>query len=488
MSDKEKVILLTGATGYVGGRLLSQLEREKRRVRCLARRPEFLRPRVASSTEIVQGDVLDKETLSSAMEDVDVAYYLVHSMGSRGEFVEEDRRAAALFAEAARAAGVQRLIYLGGLGHEEELSEHLASRQEVGKVLRQSEVPTIEFRASIIIGSGSLSFEMIRALVEKLPAMITPRWVRSRAQPIGIEDVIAYLVRALDLPLDGNRVFEIGGADQASYGDIMAEYARCRGLRRWIIPVPVLSARLSSLWLGLVTPLYSRVGRKLIDSLRHDTVVEDNSAGEIFGIRPAGLAKAIERALRNEDHDFAQTRWSDALSSKGEEQHWGGVKSGSRLVDSRVTTVQCPVATAFLPIQRIGGKTGWYYGNWLWRIRGFLDLLVGGPGLRRGRRHPEDLVLGDTVDFWRVERFEQDRLLSLSAEMKLPGRAWLQFEVEPCAEGSRIRQTAIFDPVGLPALVYWYGLYPLHQFIFAGMVRGLARAALRDRKTQVEIL
>lgn len=485
MSDKEKLILLTGATGYVGGRLLSQLECEKRRVRCLARRPDFLRPRVAPSTEVVQGDVLDKETLSSAMEGVDVAYYLVHSMGSRGQFVEEDRKAATLFAEAARAAGVQRLIYLGGLGHEEELSDHLASRQEVGKVLRQSEVLTIEFRTSIIIGSGSLSFEMIRALVEKLPAMITPRWVRSRAQPIGIEDVIAYLVRALDLPLEESRVVEIGGADQASYGDIMTEYARQRGLRRWIIPVPVLSARLSSLWLGLVTPLYSRVGRKLIDSLRHDTVVEDNSAGEIFGIRPAGLSKAIARALRNEDHDFAQTRWSDALSSKGKEQRWGGVKFGSRLVDSRVTTVRCPAATAFLPIQRIGGKTGWYFGNWLWRFRGFLDLLVGGPGLRRGRRHPEELVLGDTVDFWRVERFEQNRLLSLNAEMKLPGRAWLQFEVEPCAEGSRIRQTAIFDPVGLPALVYWYGLYPLHQVVFAGMLRGVSRAALRARETQV---
>jgi uncharacterized protein YbjT (DUF2867 family) len=488
VTEREKLILLTGATGYVGGRLLSRLEYEKRRVRCLARRPEFLRPRVAASTEIVQGDVLEKETLSSAMEGVDVAYYLVHSMGSKGEFVDEDRRAAALFAEAARSAGVQRLIYLGGLGNGEELSDHLASRQEVGKVFQESGVPTIEFRASIIVGSGSLSFEMIRALVEKLPAMITPRWVRSRAQPIGIEDVIAYLVRAVDLPLEGGRIFEIGGADRASYGDIMAEYARQRGLRRWIIPVPVLSARLSSLWLGLVTPLYSRVGRKLVDSLRHDTVVEDNSAAETFEIRPVGLAKAIERALRNEDHDFAHTRWSDALSSKGKEPRWGGVKFGSRLVDSRVATVRCPVAAAFGPIQRIGAKTGWYYGNGLWRARGFLDLLVGGPGLRRGRRHPEELAPGDTVDFWRVERFEQDRLLSLSAEMKLPGRAWLQFEVEPCAEGTRIRQTAIFDPVGLLALVYWYGIYPIHRFVFVGMLRGIARAALRDPKAQVRIL
>lgn len=482
MSAGEKLILLTGATGYVGGRLLAALEAENRRVRCLARRPEFLRPRVASSTEVVQGDVLDGESIASAMAGVDVAYYLVHSMGSKGEFVEEDRRAAALFAEAARTAGVQRLIYLGGLGAEADLSDHLASRQEVGKVLRESGVLTIEFRASIVIGSGSLSFEMIRALVEKLPAMITPRWVRSRAQPIGIENVIAYLVRAIDLPLDTSRVFEIGGADQASYGDIMSEYARQRGLRRWIIPVPVLSARLSSLWLGLVTPLYSRVGRKLVDSLRHDTVVRDNSASEVFGIRPAGLAMAIERALKNEDHDFAQTRWSDALSSKGAEQRWGGAKFGSRLVDSRVRTVPCSVNDAFRPIQRIGGETGWYYGDWLWHFRGLLDLLVGGPGLRRGRRHPEKLAPGDTVDFWRVDRFEPDHLLSLSAEMKLPGRAWLQFEVEPCAEGARIRQTAIFDPVGLTALTYWYGLYPLHQLVFAGMLRGIARAALGDSR------
>lgn len=481
MTDKEKPILLTGATGYVGGRLLSALECDKRRVRCLARRPEFLRPRVASSTEVVEGDVLKKDTLGPALKGVDVAYYLVHSMGSKGEFVEEDREAAAFFSEAARAAGVKRLIYLGGLGHEEDLSHHLASRQEVGRVLRQSGIPTLEFRASIVIGSGSLSFEMIRALVEKLPVMVTPRWVRSKAQPIGIEDVIAYLVRALEVPLDESRVFEIGGADQASYGQIMAEYAHQRGLKRRIIPVPVLSARLSSLWLGLVTPLYARVGRKLIDSLRHDTVVRDNSACEVFGVRPLGLTKAIERALKNEDHDFAQTRWSDALSSKGVQSRWGGVKFGSRLVDSRVRTVPCDVSEAFRPIRRIGGETGWYYGNWLWRIRGLLDLMVGGPGLRRGRRHPEQLLPGDTVDFWRVERFEQDHLLSLNAEMKLPGRAWLQFEVKPSPQGTCIRQTAIFDPVGLPALIYWYGLYPLHQLVFAGMLRGIARAAVRDR-------
>jgi len=484
MSQGDHLILLTGASGYVGGRLLSALERENRPIRCISRRPESLRCRVAPSTEVVGGDVLREETLGPALDGVEAAYYLVHSMGSRGEFVERDRAAAALFARAAVQAGVKRLIYLGGLGHEEDLSDHLASRQEVGNVLRQSGVPVIEFRASIIIGSGSLSFEMIRALVEKLPAMITPRWVRSRAQPIGIDDVIAYLLQALDVPLDGSRIFEIGGAEQGSYGDIMAEYARQRGLRRWIIPVPVLSARLSSLWLGLVTPLYARVGRKLIDSLRHDTVVRDKSALEVFPIRPPGYARAIEGVLKNEERDIAQTRWSDALSSIGTRLRWGGLKFGSRIVDSYVRTVPCDVSDAFRPIQRIGGETGWYFGNRLWRIRGFIDRLLGGPGLGRGRRHPEQLAAGDIVDFWRVERMEQDRLLSLIAEMRLPGRARLQFEVNPCPEGAIIRQTTIFDPVGLSALLYWYGLYPLHRFLFAGMLRSIARAALEGREAQ----
>ncbi|MEM7231526.1 MAG: SDR family oxidoreductase [Planctomycetota bacterium] len=486
MTDDRELILLTGATGYVGGRLLSQLEKENRRVRCLARRPEFLEPRVAAQTEVVKGDVLDPSSVAGPLEGVDVAYYLVHSMGSTGEFVEQDRVAAEQFAKAAKAAGVRRLVYLGGLGDEGDLSDHLASRQEVGKVLRESGVPTIEFRASIVIGSGSLSFEMIRALVEKLPAMITPRWVRSRAQPIGIEDVISFLMKAIDFETTESRIFEIGGADQASYGDIMTEYAKQRGLRRWIIPVPILSARLSSLWLGLVTPLYARVGRKLVDSLRHDTVVKDDSVNEILGVSPLGLSAAIERALQNEDHEFAQTRWSDALSSSGAEKRWGGVKFGSRLVDSRVLTVACSPEEAFRPVRRIGGNTGWYYGNWLWKIRGFLDRLAGGPGLRRGRRHPDDLRPGDTVDFWRVERFEPGRVLTLYAEMKVPGRAWLQFEVEPCEEGSRVRQTAIFDPVGLSALMYWYSLYPVHEFVFSGMLKSLANSALDEKERERE--
>jgi uncharacterized protein YbjT (DUF2867 family) len=474
-----RLILVTGATGYVGGRLLTALEGGGRPVRCLVRRPEFLRPRVGPTTEVVQGGVTDPASLGQAMAGVDTACYLIHSMGSGAAFEEADRQGARAFGQAARQAGVRRIVYLGGLGRGDQLSPHLASRHEVGEILRRSGVPTIELRASIVIGSGSLSFEMIRALVDKLPVMITPRWVKMRAQPIAIEDVIAYLVAAIDAPLPDGAVFEIGGADQVSYLEIMREYARQRGLRRLVIPVPVLTPRLSSLWLGLVTPLYARVGRALIDSVRHDTVVHDTRALEVFPIRPRGIREAIARALANEDREFAATRWSDAVSSRGVLRSWAGVKLGSRIVDARTARVAVPPALAFAPIARIGGRTGWYYGDWLWRLRGFLDLLVGGVGLRRGRRDPERLATGDTVDWWRVEAIEPGRLLRLAAEMKVPGRAWLQFEVEGDGTGSTITQTALFDPVGILGLAYWYALYPVHGLVFSGMLRGIVRAAER---------
>ncbi len=482
VSTGDRLILLVGATGYIGGRLLRALEDGGVRLRCLARRPEFLRERVGASTEVVKGDVLDPESLAGALAGVDTAYYLVHSMGSGRDFARKDRSAAENFARAARTTGVHRIIYLGGLGSGPDLSPHLASRQEVGRILRESGVPTIEFRASIIIGSGSLSFEMIRSLVDRLPVMITPRWVRILAQPIAIEDVIAYLAYALDVQTEGSTVVEIGGADQVTYQGIMLGYARQRGLKRVMIPVPVLTPRLSSLWLGLVTPLYARVGRTLIDSITHETVVTDGTASRLFAIRPRGIQEAIARALTNEDQEIAATRWSDALSSRGEQPAWGGVRFGSRIVDSRSVRVACPPTVAFGPISRVGGETGWYYANWLWRIRGFLDLLVGGAGLRRGRRDPASLLPGDTVDFWRVEAFEPDRLLRLLAEMKLPGRAWLQFEVERDGDGSTVRQTSIFDPVGLLGLLYWYGLYPIHSLVFAGMLRGIARAATQEAR------
>lgn len=472
------LILLTGATGYVGGRLLQVLESRGTRLRCLARRPEVLRERVAETTEVVYGDVLQPETLLPALTGVKVAYYLIHSMGETGSFEENDRRAAEHFARAAQEAGVERIIYLGGLGDEEEtLSPHLRSRQEVGQILRSSGVSVLEFRASIVIGSGSLSFEMIRALVERLPVMVTPKWVMRAAQPIAIEDLIAYLTEALELSLTESRVFEIGGADQVSYADIMRVYAQCRGTRVRMISVPVLTPYLSSLWLGLVTPLYARIGRKLIESIVHSTVVQDQSARESFSIEPMGIQAAIQRALSNEEREFAETRWSDAVSSSGSVRSWAGVSFGNRLVDARSITVECPPETAFQPIQRIGGETGWYACNWLWHLRGWLDLLVGGIGVRRGRAHPVRLRVGDTVDFWRVEAFEPNRRLRLAAEMKLPGRAWLEFEVKGDEHGSTISQTAMFDPVGLWGRLYWYAVCPLHYFVFAGMLKQIARTA-----------
>jgi uncharacterized protein YbjT (DUF2867 family) len=415
------------------------------------------------------------------MAGVSTAYYLVHSMASANSFEVEDRRAAHAFAFAARDAGVQRIIYLSGLGAGGNLSAHLRSRQEVGRILRESGVPTIEFRAAIVIGSGSASFEMIRALVEKLPVMITPRWVTTSTQPIAVEDVINYLIQALALEINGSAIIEIGGADQVTYLDLMKEYARQRGLKRWMIPVPVLSPRLSSLWLGLVTPVYARVGRELVDSLRNETIVRDGSANDLFPIRPLGSREALQRALANEDQEFAQTRWSDAFSSASASPQWSAVASGRRFLDSRTVHVPCSPHVAFRPIEHLGGKTGWYYGNWLWRSRGLLDLLFGGVGMRRGRRDPERLFAGDTLDFWRVEEIHTGSLLRLAAEMRLPGRAWLQFEVTPAGSGSVVRQTAIFDPAGVFGQLYWYLLYPIHQFIFAGMLKGIVDAMGESR-------
>ncbi|MFO1518343.1 MAG: DUF2867 domain-containing protein [bacterium] len=472
------LVLITGATGYVGGRLLKALEQKNLPLRCLTRHPEFLHPNPHCPTEVMKGDVLDPESLKQAMTGVHTAYYLVHSLGSAGSFIEEDRRGALHFSRAAKEAGVQRIIYLGGLGEGRSgLSDHLKSRQEVGECLREGGVPVIEFRASIIIGSGSLSFEMIRALVERLPLMTTPSWVKTPAQPIAIEDVIDYLVAALDLTGGQHRIFDIGGADVTSYKEIMQEYARQRNLRRWMIPVPVLTPNLSSLWLAWVTPLYARVGKKLIEGIRNATLVKNPEALETFPVRPMGIRESIARALKNEDQEFAQTHWSDALSSVGPRRHWGGIRFKNRLVDSRTLSVPVPPEDAFRPIQRIGGKTGWYYADFLWRIRGFLDRLAGGVGLRRGRRDSEDLSPGDALDFWRVEVFEPPHRLLLQAEMKLPGRAWLEFEVEKSGQGSLLRQTALFDPVGLRGLLYWYLLYPLHQIIFAGMLKKIADKA-----------
>ena len=480
-ASRHPQILLTGATGYVGGRLLPLLEAKGCSIRCMSRRPESLIGKVGESTEVVAGNSLNSAELDHALKNIETAFYLVHSMGANADFEEMDRKAAELFAAACSRQNVKKIVYLGGLGNpDHNLSKHLRSRQEIGNILRTSTASVIEFRASIIIGSGSLSFEMIRALVERLPVMICPKWVQVLAQPIAIEDVLTYLTEAVDLPADESAIFEIGGPDQISYGEIMKMYAKQRGLTRWMIPVPLLTPYLSSLWLGLVTPLYARVGRKLVASLRNPTLISNNLVDRYFNVRPRKAADAIARALVNEDHEFAQTRWSDALSSGSEEPTWGGVRFGSRLVDSLTRKVFATASESFLPIQKIGGRTGWYYGDWLWKIRGFLDLLIGGVGVRRGRRDPEHISVGDALDFWRVEQVQEGRLLRLRAEMKVPGRAWLEFEVVEHEGISTIRQTAIFDPIGILGLAYWYALYPLHQFVFAGMLRNLSEAVVHE--------
>lgn len=473
------LILLTGASGYIGGRLLPSLEQAGYRLRCLARHPEILKPKVGPSTEVVVGDVLDRPTLDSALRGVEVAYYMVHSMRSTGSFEETDRKGAQNFSEAARAAGVKGIIYVGGLGSdEEELSTHLRSRHEVGDILRQSGLPVCEFRASAVIGSGSASFELVRALVERLPIMLTPRWVKGKAQPIAIDDLLDYLIEALRISISSYRIYEVGGADQVSYADMMRAYGRQRGLRPLIIPVPVLTPWLSALWLGLITPLYARIGRAIIESIVHVTVVRDNAALTTFSVRPMGIDEAIHRALAREERHFSETRWSDSISSSGKLPSWGGVRFGTRIVDSRTLTVEASPEAVFRCIERIGGDHGWYACNWLWRVRGFIDQLQGGVGMGRGRPSSVSLRVGDTVDSFRVEAIESNRRLRLKSEMNLPGRAWLEFEVTATGSSTQIRQTAIFDPVGLKGQLYWYSLYVPHEFVFNGMLRGIAQAAL----------
>ena len=466
------LILVTGATGYVGGRLLTRLTAAGHRVRCLARRPRNVTARRNLPVEVVQGDVLDATSLAQALIGVDVAYYLVHSMGGPGGFEQRDRDGARNFAAAARAAGVGRIIYLGGLGADDDhLSKHLRSRNEVGEILRASGVPTLEFRASIVLGRGSLSFEMIRSLVDRLPVMITPSWVRIKAQPIAVEDLLQYLLGGLDIALDQSRIYEIGGADQVSYGDLMSEYARQRGLRRFMLPVPVLTPWLSSLWLGLVTPLYARIGRKLIASIQNPTVVRDPAALRDFGFVPCDARAAIAAALAEERRTAPESVWFDALSAGGAGRNWTGGGTRRRVRDARQAVSRAAVGTAFAPIRRLGGDRGWYACNGLWQLRGYLDLLIGGVGLRRGRRDPESLAVGDVLDFWRVQAYEPDHLLRLVAEMRVPGQAWLEFRVDPDGAGSRVRQTAVFHPRGLFGYAYWYSLYPIHQLVFGRMLR-----------------
>ena len=483
-----RLILLTGGTGYIGGRLIRPLEETGRPLRVLARDPERLRPaqapssfepRVAPTTEVVRGDLLDPASLAAACSGVDTAYYLVHSMGEEtGGFLESESTSARNFALAARAAGVRRIIYLGGLGRpEDRLSAHLASRQDVGRLLRESGAQTVEFRASVILGSGSTSFEMIRGLVDRLPVLIAPRWVNTLAQPIAVEDVLAYLSAALDVTLpEPCAIYEIGGADKVSYKRMMKAYAASQGLKRVFIGVPWLSPRLSAHWLALVTPLYYQVGRHLLEGVRNETVVTNDDAARDFPqIRPMGVDAAIARALANEDQAFAKTRWSDAQSSSPPARQQPGRRVGRRYMDQRVLEVDCPPDRVFGAVLCIGGSKGWYAWTWLWSLRGLLDQISGGVGARRGRRDPTCLIPGDTVDFWRVEEVEPDRRLRLAAEMRMPGRGWLQFECDPLPNGgTRIVQTALWDPIGLAGHLYWFSMWPMHQLIFGSMLRGIA--------------
>jgi uncharacterized protein YbjT (DUF2867 family) len=448
----------------------------------MVRDPNRLRGRPwQGEVEVVAGDVLDPEGLSAAMSGVTVAYYLIHSMGAGADFHERDLRAARSFAAAAEAAGVSRIIYLGGLADETAgLSEHLRSRQQTGGALGTTGVPVTEFRAGVIVGSGSLSFEVIRYLVERVPVMICPRWVYTKTQPIGIREVVQYLAAALEVPASEGRIIEIGGRDVISYGEMMTQYAEVRGLRRLMLPVPVLTPRLSSYWVDLVTPIPAAVARPLIEGLRNESVVHDSSGQRLFGdIAPVDYRTAVERALASLDAHGVETAWSDALStSQGDHLPVILTTQEGMIVERRQYRTAATVAAVFGVFSGLGGRRGWLYLNWTWRLRGFLDRLVGGVGLRRGRRDPDLLRVGDALDFWRVESVDPDRRLLLRAEMKVPGAAWLEFVVSGEGEGSRLSQTAFFAPKGLFGWIYWYGLYPLHAVIFSGLIRRIGEEAL----------
>lgn len=481
MSDS-KLILVTGATGYVGGRLVPRLLAAGYRVRCLVRDPARLQGRAwLSQVESAQGDVLQPASLVAAMREVSVVYYLVHSLGGGGDFSERDLVAARNCANAAKSAGAQRIIYLGGLGDpQSDLSPHLRSRHETGAALREAGVPVTEFRAAVIVGSGSLSFEMIRYLTERLPVMICPKWVFTRIQPIAIRNVLDYLVAALDCQASTGRILEIGGRDVLTYAEMMTGYAQARGLNRHLLAVPVLTPRLSSYWVHLVTPIPASIAQPLIKGLGNEVVVRDALARDLFpAIIPLDYSTAVTLALEKLGaHDVA-TAWSDALtSSQGEKMPVSLVSTEGMVIERRQQIVATASEKVYRSFARLGGERGWLYLDWTWQLRGMVDRLFGGVGMRRGRRDPEDLRVGDPLDFWRVEMVEPGRLIRLRAEMKVPGRAWLEFKAAPQADGQTLlTQTAFFEPKGLFGLVYWYALYPIHSLIFSGLIRQLAKQA-----------
>lgn len=471
-------MLVAGATGYIGRRLVAELVAAGHGVRCLARTPAKLDGEPwRDAVEVVAGDVLDAASLDAAFAGIEVAYYLVHSIGATAAWEDRDRHAAEQFRDAAARAGCHQLIYLGGLGDDAgQLSTHLGSRHEVGRILGSGPVPLTELRAAVVIGAGSASFEMLRHLVEVLPIMTTPRWVNTRVQPIAVTDVLTYLLGVLDEPAALGRTFEIGGADACSYRDLMQCYAAVAGLRRRIIlPVPVLTPRLSSLWVGLVTPLPPELARPLIDSLVNEVVVRDPAITEVVHHTPLDTRAAITAALASEHtSSWREAEGHDPAAPMPTDPAWAGAVTFS---DTQQRAVTAPPATVFAEITSLGGTRGWLAGDALWSLRGLIDRGLGGPGMRRGRRHATELRVGDTVDCWRVEALEPERLVRLRAEMRLPGRAWLEWELAPTEGGTLLTQRARFQPRGLWGRMYWYGVAPFHRLIFGPLASRLQRCA-----------
>lgn len=428
---------------------------------------------------MLEGEIFNDDDLRAAFDGIDTAYYLVHAMGDSHDFVSRDRDAAERFARVARRSGVRRIIYLGGLGDDDaQLSRHLRSRHEVGDVLRSSGIETIELRAAMIIGSGSISFEMMRYLTERLPVMIAPRWVTTRSQPIGVRDVLAYLVAALELPAGKSRVYEIGGADVLTYRDMMMRYAKLRHLHRKIVVVPFFTPRLSSYWVHLITPISARLAQPLILGLHNEVVVRDRAAERDFPqIRPEGFEAAVLRALDRYRSTGPETTWFDAFDVRHLPPNFSGVREGI-LIDRRECVADATPAEIASVFTQLGGKRGWLYGDRLWKLRGLMDRAVGGIGIRRGRRSATELRLGDAVDFWRVDAYEPNRKLRLRAEMKLPGTAWLEFETQAISNRrAKLVQTAFFEPRGLFGFLYWYAVSPFHAVLFGRMAAAIASAA-----------